>query len=368
MSGSAPRTVVACASRPPARSRRSSATSNGSRDIEHAHVGREVRIVRRRRESTISASSLLDESRPSRPGWSAARPGARSAPGSSSTPARPRSATRARCRFRHTRCVGLAAQPARRAPRSRRGRGPSLRSRRSRVGAANRARHDRCVSTSRWTKPRCATASCISVGSVTIAASAARSRGDRLGADARELLVGDGGQDHVAAQPAPLRLRCGEHARGEAPLHVVRATPVQPPALEPRRRTDRPSPRPRPCPCARSASATAAAEPASDGDHVRAARSRLLEASSRDPRARTTRRRTARRHLARAAGDDVGVDRLDLDEPRGQLGDRRSRARRRRTRRRSRAPRRGSRAPSSASSRVIVSGGTTMITFQWVIR
>ena len=40
----------------------------------------------------------------------------------------------------------------------------------------------------------------------------------------------------------------------------------------------------------------------------------------------------------------------------------------RRTRRRSRATSSRIATPSSASSRVIVSGGTTMITFQWVIR
>ena len=57
---------------------------------------------------------------------------------------------------------------------------------------------------------------------------------DRLGSDARELLIGDGREDDVTAQAAPAGLSGREHAGREASLHVVRATAVEPPSLEPR--------------------------------------------------------------------------------------------------------------------------------------
>ncbi len=181
---------------------------------------------------------------------SAARPGARSAPDSSSTPARPRSATRGRCRSRDARASG-----SRGAARS----SSSMPTRTRPIFAiASMPRSGRepcaarpCVSISRWTKPRCATATCISVGSVTIAASA---RSDAATASVPTLANSSSAtavRITSPAQPAPRRLGRGEHARREAPLHVVRAAPVQPPVRRDAARTDRSSRRRRPCPCAR---------------------------------------------------------------------------------------------------------------------
>ena len=59
-------------------------------------------------------------------------------------------------------------------------------------------------------------------------------RRDRLRPDARELLVRDGGHDHVPTQATSLRVCRREHASREAPLHVLRATPVEPSALDAR--------------------------------------------------------------------------------------------------------------------------------------
>ena len=119
-------------------------------------------------------------------------------------------------------------------------------------------------------------------------------RRDRLRSHARELLVGDGGEDHVAAQPPPRRL-CGcEHAGGQAPLHVVGATSVEPTAFDAGARTAQSSPRRRPCRCERSGGAWSRC-PAP----VRRRRRWGVPAwgprgSSRALRARTSRRRNAR--------------------------------------------------------------------------
>ena len=62
----------------------------------------------------------------------------------------------------------------------------------------------------------------------------AQGGGDGLGADARELLVGDCGDDDVPAQAPAVRVGGRKHARREAALHVVRPTPVQTVALQSR--------------------------------------------------------------------------------------------------------------------------------------
>ena len=48
-----------------------------------------------------------------------------------------------------------------------------------------------------------------------------------LRADAADLLVGDGGDDDVAAQAVARRGSADEHDRGERPLHVAGAAAVQ---------------------------------------------------------------------------------------------------------------------------------------------
>jgi hypothetical protein len=50
----------------------------------------------------------------------------------------------------------------------------------------------------------------------------------RLDANARVLLVGDGGDDHVAGETGTDHRRRGEHAGGDAGLHVVAAAAVEP--------------------------------------------------------------------------------------------------------------------------------------------
>ena len=76
---------------------------------------------------------------------------------------------RARCRSRHIGASG-SSEACRRAVRSPRARPIFAIASIPRWGREPRSTS--CVSISRWTKPRCAIASCISVGSVTIAASA----------------------------------------------------------------------------------------------------------------------------------------------------------------------------------------------------
>ena len=57
----------------------------------------------------------------------------------------------------------------------------------------------------------------------------------RLGADARRLLVDDGGHDYVAPQLAPPALGARARNCSEARLHVVGAAAVQSPAFDARR-------------------------------------------------------------------------------------------------------------------------------------
>src|ERR671938_1900672 len=55
---------------------------------------------------------------------------------------------------------------------------------------------------------------------------------DLLDSEARMLLVGHGGDDHVACEPARRGLAAGDERRGEPSLHVVGATPVEPVAVD----------------------------------------------------------------------------------------------------------------------------------------
>ena len=142
-------------------------------------------------------------------------------------------------------------QRAGRAPPARRARDPSSRSRRRRGPAASRARRRPPSRSRSRTKPRWATASCSSVGSTTIAASARTRSSTACGADRAELLVGDGRHDQVA--PQLRRLDGREHDRRHRALHVVRAAAVEPAVLDPRLGAGRPCRRRRRCRDARSA-------------------------------------------------------------------------------------------------------------------
>ena len=78
----------------------------------------------------------------------------------------------------------------------------------------------------------------------------AHAGGNRLGADARVLLVGDRGQDHIAAQPAPFASAVASmHAARLPSCRTSRARTGARPRCE--ARTDRPSRRRPLCPCAR---------------------------------------------------------------------------------------------------------------------
>ena len=113
-----------------------------------------------------------------------------------------------------------------------------------------------CTSTSRWTKPRCATAILQLRRLRHDRGVGARARRDRLGSDARELLVRDGGEDHVPAQRAAASRRppraCTPRGSPSCPArHARRAVRLRCEA-----RTGPSCRRRRPCPCARSASAS----------------------------------------------------------------------------------------------------------------
>ena len=90
------------------------------------------------------------------------------------------------------------------------------------------------TSTSAQAKPLCATTTSSAVGSVTTAASARTRRQRLLHADAGVLLVGHRGHHHVAGQAAPRHLAAGHQRGGQPGLHVVRPAPVEAVAVHPR--------------------------------------------------------------------------------------------------------------------------------------
>ena len=202
-------------------------------------------------------------------------------------------------------------------------------------------------------------------------------RRDGLRPDARELLVGDRGEDHVAGESQVARPGRRDHARGEAPLHVVGASPVQAPAVESRRerrlhpgdsdgvRVGVEHERP------------AATRPTRDRDDVRPARDGLHQRRRETCAIAPLGDEARDGRLPRAAGYDAGIDRLDRDQACRELSDVAHLAvelpllaLRSYSTYSSAITRASSRIaiPSSTSSRVIVRGGTTMITFQWVMR
>jgi hypothetical protein len=142
-------------------------------------------------------------------------------------------------------------------------------------------------------------------------------------ADAGDLFVADGRDDDVARQPGPRRVRSGEHDRCEARLHVVGAAPVQAAVLD------------------RGLEGPVHARDA-DRVHVRVQEQGLsAPGAPRDPDGVET----SRRHLFHVdvearplqppgheardlplpgrALDQVGVDRIDANEVREQVGEHR---------------------------------------------
>ena len=85
------------------------------------------------------------------------------------------------------------------------------------------------VSISAHANPLCPTPICRSVGSVTIAASARPLRDERVGAEARVLLVDDRRDDQTSLPEAAIaREPRGVDHRGHAALHVLRAASIEP--------------------------------------------------------------------------------------------------------------------------------------------
>ena len=124
---------------------------------------------------------------------------------------------------------------------------------------------------------------------------------DRLGADRRELLVGDQGHDHITSQPRYLGR--GEQDRGKRAFHVIRAASVEAVAVDARleRRLH-----PRDADGVEVAvqeQRPTIARPALRGDDARALLAENLDLEAlgrRTSRRRRTQSRARRRHPARA--------------------------------------------------------------------
>ena len=165
---------------------------------------------------------------------------------------------------------------------------------------------------------------------------------ERFGAEAPDLFVGDSRDDDVAPEPLPHGCGADQHARRQRALHVARATAVKAAVADRGREralragdTDGVHVRV-------EEERTPSTRPARDSDDVRSARCGLvvidLETGRVEPRGDERRDLT----LADAVGDEIGVRRLDRDEPSSQLrqivDDATHRARRTRSRRREPRP------------------------------
>ena len=176
------------------------------------------------------------------------------------------------------------------------------------------------TSISDQTKPLWATISSSSVGSVTIAASAVSVRQHLLDAQARVLLVGDSGADHVAAKPEARRLAAGDQRRGDPGLHVVGATAVEAIALDSRRMRIA---HPRDgdgVAVATQQQGPPAAPAAGANHHARTARGSLQDLDLQPDIARPGGDEGRDLALARAPGHQRRIDRVDRDQLREELG------------------------------------------------
>ena len=133
------------------------------------------------------------------------------------------------------------------------------------------------------------------------------------------LFVGHGGDDDVAAEPEPGALDGGERDRREARLHVVGASAVQASVLDAgiqtRVRLEQPDRVEVPVQEQRAA----AAGPAGDADHVGPARRSLLDVDLEPCLLEPLREHARHRRLATAGRNERRVDRVDRDEPGGEL-------------------------------------------------
>ena len=142
---------------------------------------------------------------------------------------------------------------------------------------------------------------------------------DLLDADTRVLLVGDGREDDVACQAEGGRLATGDERRGDARLHVVRAASVEPVALDPWAvRVVHPLDVDRvEVPAEQQGASASGAVCVDDDARPPGRRLEHVGLETRIPRPRRDERRDLR--LARAAGDERRVDRVDRDQLRDQV-------------------------------------------------
>ena len=143
---------------------------------------------------------------------------------------------------------------------------------------------------------------------------------DRLGADARDLFVGHGSDDNVAAQPEPTRAYRCQQRRRKARLHVTSAAPVDPAILDPpRERLAHPRDADRVHVRIQHQRPTTAQ--AARGRHdVRPARRRLIEHDIEPCPLGPLRDEPRQLQLAGNARGKARVDRVDRDQRGGQLG------------------------------------------------
>ena len=142
-----------------------------------------------------------------------------------------------------------------------------------------------------------------------------------LDPEARVLLVGDRGDDDVAARAQRARPRGRRQRRGDAGLHVVGAAAVEPVAVDARRVNGSAIPStPTVSRCPQRSSVRPPPAPARADDDARPAGRHLGDdrprARSHAPSAAT---KPAISRLARAAGDERRVDRVDRDELRKEV-------------------------------------------------
>ena len=147
----------------------------------------------------------------------------------------------------------------------------------------------------------------------------APAREQGLGADARRLLVDDGGDDHVAAQSTPCALGAGARDRREARLHVVGAAAVEPSALDPGGQAAVRLEQPDRVQMAVEQQRPAAAAAPRDADHVRPSGSDLHDLDLQPRALEPLGEHAGDRGLAAAVRRERRVDGVDGDQLRRQL-------------------------------------------------
>ena len=142
--------------------------------------------------------------------------------------------------------------------------------------------------------------------------------GERLRADACELLVADRRHDHVACELEPRRLGARPHGRRDAALHVEAAAPVEAVALDARVEWTLVAVVAHGVRVAVEQQRAPTARAARDAGHVRAPRRDLvdacLDAGCLEPAGDEARDL----QLARASGHELRIDRVDGDQVRDE--------------------------------------------------